>query len=213
MSAPRTRLAAVAGSLALSLSLVSAPVALAQDGPEATVEGFLATFETLDVEAMGSFLCPELNGAMGALDLSQITDGMPEGMDIGTVLDAFAIDTEIDSLEVVSQTDTEAIVRLVATMSMDIVPENLVPLIEILLEMSGMPVDADTVEMFTGMMLADFEAETTAIDEEITLVPGDEMAWVICSELGAMGTDPSGDAMADESMAPAMDEDASTTDE
>ena len=41
MTNPRLRAAAVAGSLALSMSLALAPAAMAQDGPDATIESFM----------------------------------------------------------------------------------------------------------------------------------------------------------------------------
>ncbi len=49
---------------------------------------------------------------------------------------------------------------------MDINVEALVPFIEALVEMSGMEVTTDTVDMFSGMMMAEFEAETTDISDE-----------------------------------------------
>jgi hypothetical protein len=201
MSHTRTRLAAVSASLALSLALVSVPAALAQDGPEATVEGLLAAIEAKDFEALPTFFCEEFAGAMGAFDLSALTEGMPEGMDASTLLDAFIIDTEIASMEVLSQTDAEAIVQVEGSMSMDIDAEAMVPFIEALLEMSGMEVTPETVEMFSSMMMSEFTPETTVISEEITLVPGEAMAWLVCSELGAMDPD-TDDELATESSVP-----------
>ena len=203
MSNSRTRLAAVAGSLALSLSLVSAPAVMAQDGPEATIEGLMAAIEAKDFEGLPSFFCAEFADQMGVLDVGSLSEGLPPGMDVNTLLDAFILDTEIASMEVVSQSDTEAVVQVDGSLSMDIDAAAMVPFIEALLEMSGMEVTPETVEMFSGMMMSEFEAESTEISEEITLVPGEDGGWLICDELGALD-DGTGDEMADESMAPDM---------
>lgn len=207
MTTPRARLAAVAGSLALSLSLASAPVALAQDGPEATVEGLMAAIEAKDFEGLPSFFCAEFADQMGVLDMAALTEGMPPGMDVNTLLDAFILDTEIASMEVVSQSDTEAVVQVDGSMTMDIDADAMEPFIEALLEMSGMEVTPETVEMFSGMMMSEFEAESTEISEEITLVPGEDGGWLICDELGAMDA-----GMAEESMAPEMAEESMAPD-
>jgi hypothetical protein len=187
MSHARTRLASIAGSLALTAALVSAPAVLAQDGPEATVEGLLAAIEAKDFEALPSFFCAEFSDQVAAFDMSALTDGMPPGLDASALLDAFILDTEITSLEVLSQTDSEALVQLEGSLSMELNAEAMVPFIEALVEMSGMDVTPETVEMFSGLMLSEFQAEETAISEQITLVPGEAMPWVVCSELGAAG--------------------------
>jgi hypothetical protein len=187
MSHARTRLASIAGSLALTAALVSAPAVLAQDGPEATVEGLLAAIEAKDFESLPSFFCAEFSDQVAAFDMSALTDGMPPGLDASALLDAFILDTEITSLEVLSQTDSEALVQLEGSLSMELNAEAMVPFIEALVEMSGMDVTPETVEMFSGLMLSEFQAEETAISEQITLVPGEAMPWVVCSELGAAG--------------------------
>jgi hypothetical protein len=191
----------MAGSLALAAALVSAPAVLAQDGPEATVEGLLAAIEAKEFEALPSFFCAEFADQVAALDMSALTDGMPAGLDASTLLDAFILDTEIGSLEVLSQTETEAVVQLEASMSMDIDAEAMLPFIEALVEMSGLEVTPETLEMFSGLMLSEFQAEETAISEQITLVPGEDRPWVVCSELGA-AAGAIDDGMTDASPAP-----------
>jgi hypothetical protein len=203
MSTSRTRLAAVAGSLALSLSLVSAPAVMAQDGPEATIEGLMAAIEAKDFEGLPSFFCAEFADQMGVLDLGSLTEGLPPGMDVNTLLDAFILDTEIASMEVLSQSDTEAVVRVDGSITMDIDVEAMGPFIEALLEMSGMEVTPEMVEMVSGPLMSEFEAESTQISDEITLVPGEDGGWLICDELSAFD-DVAGDETADESMAPGM---------
>ncbi|MEA2025839.1 MAG: hypothetical protein U9O18_04035 [Chloroflexota bacterium] len=204
MSNSRTRMAAIAGSLALSLSMVSAPAVLAQDGPEATIEGLMAAIEAKDFESLPSFFCAEFADEMGGLGFGDMTEGMPPGTDVDTLLDAFIFDVEIASTEVLSQTDTEAIVQLEGSMSMDINVDALGPFIDAMLEMSGMEVTPENTEMFTDVMLSGFEAEETDISEEITLVPGEAMPWLVCSELGG---DDLEDDMVDDGMDDMADDD------
>ena len=181
----RSRMTIVSSGLVLALSLISAPVALAQeDGPDVTVQNLLAAIEAKDFEALPSFFCEEFAAQAATFDLSGLAGTLPEGTDAQSLLDAFILDTEVASVEVVSQSDTEAVVKLVATMSMDIDTEALAPFIEGLLAATGQEVTPDMVEMMTGMIASEFTAETTDIDEEITLVPGEAMPWLICDELG-----------------------------
>lgn len=195
MSHPRSRMAAVAGSLALSLSLVTAPAALGQDDPGATVEGLLAAIEAKDFEAIPGFFCDEFASQAEAFDLSTMAEGLPPGVDPAGLLDAIILDAEVASTEVVSQTETEAVVMVEGSLSMGIDLEALTPFIESLLEASGMDVTPDMVDQFSTMMGAQFETETLEISEEVTLVPGEAMAWVVCDELGAAAMD---DEMAEE---------------
>jgi hypothetical protein len=204
----RSRGIAVAGGLVLALTLAAAPAALAQEeGPEATVVALMDAIEAKDFEALPTFFCEEFAAQAAGFDLSGMAAGLPEGTDAQSLLDAFILDTEVASVEVVSQTDTEAVVKLVATMSMGLNADALAPFIESMLAASGQEVTPDMVEMMTGMLSSEFVAESTDIDEEITLVPGDTMAWLICDELGADvaddGTDDDGtddDGMDDDGM-------------
>jgi hypothetical protein len=181
----RSRGFAVAGGLVLALTLVSAPVTLAQDeGPEATVLALMDAIEAKDFEALPTFFCEEFAEQAAGFDLSGMAAGLPEGTDAQALLDAFILDTEIASVEVVSQSDTEAVVKFVGTLSMAVDVDALAPFIESMLAASGQEVTPDMVDMMTGLLASEFTGETTDIDEEITLVPGDTMAWLICDELG-----------------------------
>ena len=64
-------------------------------------------------------------------DLSALAGTLPEGTDAQSLLDAFILDTEVASLEVVSQTDSEAVVKLVAHHVMSIDTEALAPFIDV----------------------------------------------------------------------------------
>jgi hypothetical protein len=213
----RPRVAALAGGIVVALSLASVPVALAQeDGPDATVTAFLAAIEAKDFEALPSFFCEEFASQAGAFDLSALADTLPEGADAQALLDAFILDTEVTSLDVVSQTDTEAVVKLVGTISMGIDTEALAPFVLSILSAVApeaspeASLDPTMVATMTDAIASEFTAETTDINEEITLVPGESMPWVICSQLGdsadaspAASGEPVADPMASPEASPA----------
>jgi hypothetical protein len=200
----RSRVAVISSGLVLALTLVSVPTAMAQEeGPDVTVQNLLTAIEAKDFEALPAFFCEEFAAQADMFDLSALAGTLPEGTDAQSLLDAFILDTEVASLEVVSQSDSEAVVKLMATMSMSIDSAALAPFIEGLLAATGQEVTPDMVEMMTGMLASEFAAETTDIDEEITLVPGDTMPWLICDELGGTA-DASPAASGDPSVADPM---------
>ena len=101
MSNSRTRMAAIAGSLALSLSVALAPGAMAtSESPEAAVEGLLAAIEAKDFEALPSFFTPELADEMGGLDFASVAEEMPEGLDAQMFLDALLFEFEAESEDI-----------------------------------------------------------------------------------------------------------------
>ena len=200
MTNPRMRMTAVAGSMALSMSLALAPAAMAQDGPEATIQGFMDAVAAKDFEALPGYFCEAEAEQAAQFDMAALAGEMPEGMDVSTLLDAFIFDVSLDSLEVVSESETEATVRVVGSMGMDIDADALLPFVETVIEMSGMEADEATVAMFMDIVASEFEAEVEEIDDEVTLVSEDG-AWRICSDLD-FGDDEMMDAeMSDDAMA------------
>jgi hypothetical protein len=190
----RARAAVAAGALSLALSLVAAPVAVAQDdGPDTTLRNLVAAISAKDFGSLSSYFCPEFAGQVAGLDLSAITAGLPEGTDAQAVLDAFIIQADVQSADIVSQSDEEAVVKLVATVSLNVDAEALGPFIAAMLAqttgLEGSP-DPAMVEMMTGMIDSEFTAQATTIDEEVTLVPGDTRAWVVCDQLGMASASP-----------------------
>ena len=184
MNTLRTRAAAVAGGMALTMSLALAPAAMAQqDTPEDTIRSFMDAVAAKDFEALPGYFCLDQAAQAAQFDISALAGEMPEGMDVQSLLDAFIFDIQLDSVDVVSQTDTEAVVSISGSMGMDIDAEALVPFITNIIEMSGMEADEATVDMFMGMVTAEFESQTEDIDADITLVPNDEGQWQICSDL------------------------------
>ena len=200
---PRMRVAAVAGSMALTLSLAAAPIAMAQDSPQDAIQGFMDAVVAKDFEALPSFFCEGEAQQAAQFDVSALAGDMPEGMDVESLLDAFVFDMSIDSMDVVSETEAEAVVRVVGSMAMDLDQDALLPFVEAVIEMSGMEADEATVGMFLSIIASEFEAEVETIDADVTLVPG-EMGWLICSDLDFGGTgmddDMSNDDMSDEDM-------------
>jgi hypothetical protein len=178
-------MAAMAGSLALSLALVSGPVALAQDAPTDTIQGFADALEAKEFESLSSYFCEEQAEQVGQFDMSELTAELG-GLDAASLLDAFNFDVQIDSMEVLSETDIEAVVDLTGSVAMDIDVEKLTPFITAILESFGAEVTPELVEEMTAQMIAEMGDVSQAedISAEITLVPGEAMAWLICSDLG-----------------------------
>jgi hypothetical protein len=206
MTNPRMRLAAAAGSTALALSIVATP-ALAQDDPAETFTDFAAAFETLDLVQLPTFFCADQADALGGIGLADLTAGMPPGFDF--LFDAISIDLEVGSVEVLSQSETEAVIDVDAAASVEFDVEAIMPMMMEMAESFG-ATEEDLAQMQADMLADVPEAETIQITGEITLVPGEDRPWVICSDLGALS---GGAMMADDGMA---EEDMSaddTTDE
>lgn len=187
MIAPRSmsmRMAAAAGSLALAISAIAAPAALAQDdSPEAAIQNLAAAIQDKDFESLPSFFCPEFAGNMGGLDLASMTEGMPEGIDVQSLLDVFEITVTVDSVDVVSQSDTEALVDMMGSMSIAINEDAIPGFVEPLLESMGEEVTPDMVQMFSGMMVSEFQAESTDMSTQLRLTRDETGAWQICSDI------------------------------
>lgn len=204
------RVAVAAGSLALVASAVAAPAVFAQDGPDATINNLVEAIEAKDFGALPTYFCDEFSDQMGGLDLASMTEGMPPGVDIQSLLDAFIIDVDVESADIVSQNESEAIIELVGSMSMSIDADKVGPFVEGLIGSMGEEATPDMVEMFSGMLLAEFQAEATDISAQVTLVRDESGAWRICSDLGTSmgGADTSEDATVEASMDPAAEESA-----
>lgn len=204
---PRARMASLAAGLMLAFTLVTTSAALAQDGPEVTITNFAAAIEAGDTEVLSTFFCPEQAWQAAQFDVSTMVAGLaalglPEGVDASTIAAGIRFVPEIVSAEVVSQTDAEAVVSVVGSLSVAIDPVALTPFIEAMLTAQGIEVTPDMVEMMTGMMVGQLGSEPIDISDEITLVPSDTMPWVICDELGG-GSDVSASPSADPSLVPA----------
>jgi len=214
-------MAGVAGTMALSMSLALAPSTMAQGSPEDAIQGFMDAVVAKDFAALPNFFCEAEAAQAAQFDLGALAGEMPPGLDVQSLLDAFILDVTLDSSEVVSESESEAVVHIVGSMSMDLDQEALVPFVEAVIEMAGMEVDDASVDMFMGMIASEFQAESESIDADVTLVPGDD-GWLICSNLefaGATMDDDgmSSDAMDDDGMSEeaadaAMDEDMSDDD-
>jgi hypothetical protein len=182
----RSRIAALATGLALSVALVAAPVVVAQyDSPEAAVQGFLDDIEAGNFAAIGGWFCEEFAGQADALNMSELTASLPEGLDAETVLNAFKFAVTVNSLDTVSQDDTEATVAVDASLAMEIDIPALEPVIVAILEGAGQEATPDMVEMVSGMMATEIGGESLDIAENVTVVPNEDGTWgKICSELG-----------------------------
>jgi hypothetical protein len=204
MTHPRGRAAGNGGSVALALALAAAP-AMAQDDPAATVSEFLDTIVAKDFDGLAGYFCEEFADEAARFDISSLAAGLPEGVDAQALLDAFILGVEVESLETVSQTDTEAVVHVAGTLSMDIDSEAIVPFVESMIEASGLEVDESTVEMFMTIVASEFTPMSESIEGDIELVAGEERPWLICGDLDLDGTTAAGSPAPDISAAPAVE--------
>ena len=204
----RARVAALAASLALFLSLVAAPAVVAQgDSPEDAVQGLLADIEAANFDAIGGWFCAEFADQAASLDMSGMAASLPPGVDTATVLEAFAFEVVLDSIETISQSDTEAVVKLVAQLNMNIDVTLLEPLIVAVLEAGGQEATPDMIALVGGMMASEIGGEALDISEEIVVVPNEDGNWgKICSELGGDDEDDEDEDMDDGSDADDMDD-------
>lgn len=187
---PARRRAAAAGGLVLALSLSASSAALAQGGPEQVLTDFMAALEAKDFDNLGAFFCAEHADQADVFDVSgMIAETLP-GVDPSAIVDAILLDTEVSSLEIVSQSDTEAVVQAEGSISAGMDPEKLGPFVEAILAASGQEVTPEMVEMMTGMLTADLAPTVISIAEEVTLTPDGAGGWVICDELGGESASP-----------------------
>jgi hypothetical protein len=181
--------------LVLALTLASTSTALAQDGPEVTITDLAAAIDAGQTDILPTFFCPEQAAQAAQFDPANLVAGLaslglPEGADLATLAAGIRFDPEIVSAEVISQTDTEAVVSLVGSLSISLDPTAMAPFVEAMLAAQGMEVTPDMVAMMTGMLAGQLGSGAIDISDEVTLVPGESMPWVICDELGT-GSQPS----------------------
>ena len=94
------RAAAVAGSMALTMSLaLGTHAAMAQGSPEETIQGFMDAVAAKDFEALPGYFCLAEAAQAAEFDVSALAGEMPEGMDVQSLLDAFIFDISLDSVE------------------------------------------------------------------------------------------------------------------
>lgn len=208
MTRSRLRTAAVAGSLAVSLSLAAGPAVFAQDAPEAPLEGVLAAIEEGRLTDATAFFCSELQDqALGGLGQLDMLAGMDLGLDFELLLGAISVDIGDVVLEVSDQTEEAATVRFQAAVETGVNEEGVAAVIASMMSTEEAPMDPSAVEAMLPLFLPDIESElarSLVIDEMVDVVLEDG-AWKVCSNLdslvaafgGAMGQQ--GDAeMSDE---------------
>jgi hypothetical protein len=201
----RARMTSLGTGLVLALSLVSTSTVLAQEGPEDTITNLAAAIEAQQIDILPTFFCPEQAAQAAQFDVSMIVAslaslGLPEGVDASQLAAGITLDPEIVSTEVISQTEDEAVVSIVGTLSIGFDPVALSPFIEALLAAQGLEVTPEMVEAMTGMLVGMFSSEAVDISGEVTLVPGETMPWVVCDDLG--GSEPSAEPVLEPSGEP-----------
>lgn len=201
MITPRMRKAAVASSAALALSMAASSLAVAQgDGPESTFYGLADAIEVQDFASLSTYFCAEQSESLGGIGLDQMAFLMPVQM--GMFTDLLTTDVDVETAEVVDQSEAEAIVEVEATISMGFDTELVTGLIEMITS-SGL-VPEEELEAMEWDLDELPESIVFELSGPVTMVPGEAMPWVICSDLSAL---------VDDDMADDMDDDDSDDDE
>ena len=201
----RSRVAALASGLALSLSLVAAPTAVvAQETPEEAVAAVFTAMEEWRFDEIVSLFCVDQAGAAAGLDFGgQMSDSFvgitPEQLQAAV---QFSVDGP--TVEILSQDETTARVRIVASMSISVNEEAAREMMVSLFASLGQEGTLDAIIDQAVQQMADsMTTETTEIDEEADLVFEDG-AWKVCSPIGPA----SGDTDLDDDDASAVSSDA-----
>jgi hypothetical protein len=198
MTNPRMRMVAIASSMALSLSMVAAPAVMAQDNPEEALTGFAEALGSLDLVELPTYFCPEQVDSLGGIGLAGLTGGIPPGFEFLT--DGISVEFDFDMIDIVSQSDAEAIAEVTATMAVEMDLESIMPMLTGMMEAFG--ATEEELAMMQEEIAGELpESEILNIAGQVTLVPGEARPWVICSELGALsGLDMDDDDMDDDDM-------------
>lgn len=196
---------------------------MAQDGPEAPVQGLISAFDEGRFADATSYFCADLKDqALGGLGQLDALSSMDMGLDFNALLGV--IDISVDGLEVsvLDQTADTASVGVKATVSAGIDEDGLVAFLAPMMSTEDAPIDEFTVRAMLPMILPEMEAQlanSVDIDETVDVVLEDG-SWLLCSDLtslasalgGVMGQQPAdgttadgtSDGMATASMAPEM---------
>ena len=191
----RTRAATLATGLAISVSLLTTPVALGQDGPTAPLEGVLTAVEDGRLtDAIGHF-CSELQAeALGGLGQLSMLEGLDFGLGIGLALDpdllagAVQIDVADVALNVTDETAETATVAIQANVETAIDEEGLVALITSFMSTEEAPMDESfAMALLPGVLplIEEMIVGSFAIDETVDVVVEDGV-WKVCSDLDSL---------------------------
>lgn len=204
MTDPRRRVAAIAGSAALSMSLGLAPAAMAQDGPATPMNEVLTAFsEGRFADATAPF-CAELEatalGGLGQLD-EMMDSGL--GYDLGLVFRALRIDTSGLDVAVAEEGTDTAVLDVTGAIEVGVDDDGLVALLSVMLAEGDEPLDEELVRSAMLPLMQDqidaMLGGTVDVDQQVQVVLEDGV-WQVCDDLQAIG-----DALAGAMGAPASD--------
>ena len=190
MTNPRMRLAAVAGTMALSMSLALAPAAMAQDGPDAPMNEVLAAFsEGRFADATVPFCASMEESALGGL--GQLDEMMDTGMgyDLGMVFGALQIATDDLDVVIVDEGEETAVLDVSGTIDVGIDEDGLITLLSVMLAEGGEPLDEEMVRGLLPMMQDQLDGMlggTVDVNEEVQVVLEDGV-WQVCDDLQTIG--------------------------
>lgn len=190
MTNPRMRMAGVAGTMALSMSLALAPAAMAQDGPDAPMNEVLsAVSEGRFADATTHFCAAMEESALGGLgQMDEMLDvGM--GYDLGLVFGALQIDTSGLEVVVADQGTETAVLDVSGTIEVGTDEDGLVTLLSVMLAEGDEPLDETVVRGMLPMMQEQLDSMlggTVDVDEEVQVVLEDDV-WQVCDDLRSIG--------------------------
>jgi hypothetical protein len=188
-STPRRRSGAALLALGLAVGLLAAPgAALAASSPEAAVSELLDRAASGDLGDLDGLVCAaQQDTVRSQFDVGAMLGDPSAGEDGAAGELAFAFTDR--SVSVVSQEGDSAVVRLTATMRIDMDEAQIREYVVGLMEATGSGLSDAEVEQMVALFTTSM-ATGQAIDEEIALVQEDG-EWVVCDDLdGEPGTDP-----------------------
>ena len=190
MTSPRTRLLAVAGSMALTMSLAVAPAALAQDDPPTPVNDVLTAFAEARYADASAHFCAEMeDGALGGLAQIEAMAQMGMGYDLDLLFGALAVDVSGLEVGVLEETADDAVVGVEGTIEVGFDEDGLIAFMAAMFSTEDEPLDEDAIRGMLPMLMPQVEAMvggSVDVDEEVAVVREDGV-WQVCDDLSSLG--------------------------
>lgn len=146
--------------------------------PASVVKDALAVVQSKDLAKIGDLACAaKKDEVVKSLDFSSSL-GEGSGVDSKQVLDAVSIDTSKVTVGQPTITGDTATVPVSGSMTMNVDPAKMKPIVKAQLEAAGMPADDAAVEAMMGVM-GGFTGQPIPMNETMTLVK-ENGVWKIC---------------------------------
>jgi hypothetical protein len=187
---PRMRMVAVAGSMALTLSLAVAPVAMAQDDPTFPVHEVLTSFAAGRFSDATEPFCASMEAeALGGLGQIGAFGSVGAGYDLESLFGALAIDTSGLDVSVLEENTDDALVGIEGSVEVGFDEDGIVSFVAAMMSTEDAPMDEETVEAMLPLVLPQIEAMlggAVTIDQDVRVIREDGV-WQVCDDLSALG--------------------------